>query len=132
MTAGNWTPELIELAGGCSLLVTPGRHSDYVPWATIRSINPDVLFIAPCGFDLARSQAEALTLWLLPGFAELSAVRHERVFILDGNAHLNRSGPRLVESLELVASLIHPELFGPQAGELVEGRAWSRLPALHA
>ena len=127
MTAGNWMPELIELAGGLSRLAVAGRHSDYVAWDAIRCLNPDVLLVAPCGFDLPRSQIEAANLAKLPGYAELRAVRGGRAFVLDGNAYLNRSGPRLVESVELLASLIHPELFGAPAGELAEERAWSRL-----
>ena len=142
MTAGNWTPELIGLAGGLSRLAVTGRHSEYVTWDAIRSLNSEVLLVAPCGFDLARSQIEAASLANLPGYPELRSVRGGRAFVLDGNAYLNRSGPRLVESLELLASLIHPELFGSgkygsglsgsglndeRAGELAEGRAWSRL-----
>jgi iron complex transport system substrate-binding protein len=127
MAAGNWTPELIELAGGRSGLATPGRHSDYVAWNAIREFDPEVLLVAPCGFDLARSRREAELLRGLPGFAELRAVRAGRTFVIDGNAYLNRSGPRLVESLELLAALIQPERFPAPAGELAEGRAWSHL-----
>jgi iron complex transport system substrate-binding protein len=126
MAAGNWTPELIERAGGRSGLAVAGRHSDYVSWDEIRAYDPEVLFVAPCGFDLVRSQTEAEQLRDLPRFSTLSAVRHGRAYVLDGNAYLNRSGPRLVESLELLACLIHPEMFPPPAGELAEGRAWSR------
>ena len=103
-----------------------GQHSDYVTWDEIRAFDPEVLFVAPCGFDLARSRAEAEQLRDLPRFSTLSAVRRGRAYVLDGNAYLNRSGPRLVESLELLACLIHPETFPPPAGELTEGRAWSR------
>jgi len=127
MAAGNWTPELIELAGGRSGLATPGRHTDYVAWNEIREFDPEVLLVAPCGFDLARSRREAELLGGLPGFAELGAVRAGRAFVIDGNAYLNRSGPRLVESVELLAYLIHPGRFAAPTGELAEGRAWSRL-----
>jgi len=127
MAAGNWTPELIERAGGRSGLDAAGRHSDYVTWDEIRDFDPEVLLVAPCGFDLARSRTEAEQLRDLPQFSTLSAVRHGRAYVLDGNAYLNRSGPRLVESLELLASLIHPETFPSPAGELAEGRAWSQM-----
>jgi len=127
MAAGNWTPELIELAGGHSGLATPGRHTDYVAWNAIREFGPEVLLVSPCGFDLARSRREAELLRGLPGFAELDAIRAGRAFVIDGNAYLNRSGPRLVESLELLAHLIHPRLFAVPTGELAEGRAWSQL-----
>ncbi|MCI0360133.1 MAG: ABC transporter substrate-binding protein [Planctomycetaceae bacterium] len=127
MAAGNWTPELIELAGGMPGLATAGEHSGYVQWADIQALDPDVLFVAPCGFDLARSRLEAEQLRSLPGFASLAAVASGRAYVLDGNAYLNRSGPRLVESLELLAALLHPGRFPPPMGELAEGRAWSRM-----
>jgi iron complex transport system substrate-binding protein len=110
MTAGNWTPELIALAGGESCLAASGRHSDYVPWPAVRACDPEVLLIAPCGFDLARSQREADRLWRLPGFADLSAVRGGRAYVLDGNAYLNRSGPRIVATLEILAGLLRGQL----------------------
>ena len=110
MAAGNWTPELIELAGGQSCLAIAGRHSDYVQWPAVCDCNPDVLLIAPCGFDLARSQQEARRLWDLLGFSALRAVNERRAFVLDGNAYLNRSGPRLVDTLEILAGLFRGQL----------------------
>ena len=127
MTAGNWTPELIELAGGRPGLAEAGRHSQYVSWEQIQAYSPQVLIVAPCGFDLARSRSEAEHLHSLPRFAELDAVRSGRAFVVDGNAYLNRSGPRLVDTLELLAWLIHPEQLPAPTGELAEGRAWCRL-----
>jgi len=70
-----------------------------------------VLLVAPCGFGLARSQQEARRLFELPGFCDLTAVRRGRAFVIDGNAYLNRSGPRIVDSLKILAHLIHPDLF---------------------
>lgn len=127
MTAGNWTPELIELAGGRSLLAEAGRHSGCVAWDAVVDAAPEALLVAPCGFDLKRSLAEARRLWELPGFADLPAVRTSRSFVIDGNAYLNRSGPRIMDSLEILAHLIRPKLFAPLDGELAEGRAWARL-----
>ena len=128
MAAGNWTPGLIELAGGRSELTTAGSHSQYATWEAVREANPDVLLISPCGFDLARSQIEARRLLALPGILEVAAVKNRRAFVIDGNAYLNRSGPRLVDSLELVAYLIQPAIFSPPAGELSVGRSWSSWP----
>jgi iron complex transport system substrate-binding protein len=108
MLAGNWMPELIELAGGRSLLTEPGRHSPYVRWEDLRAADPDAILVAPCGFDLARTRIEALALEKLPGWQNLSAVREGRVHLLDGNAYFNRSGPRLVESVEMVAEILGP------------------------
>jgi iron complex transport system substrate-binding protein len=128
MAAGHWTPELIAWAGGESLLAAPGLPSPYVDWPEIQDADPDVIFIACCGFDLSRSRHEAATLESLPVWRELRAVRTGRVFVLDGNAYLNRCGPRLVDTLELFASWLQPTLFGPRAGaSLAEGVAWSRL-----
>jgi iron complex transport system substrate-binding protein len=128
MAAGNWTPDLIERAGGRSGLAIAGRHSEYTTWDAVREFDPEVLLIAPCGFDLARSQAEAKSLLAIPGLADLTAMQSRRAFVIDGNAYLNRSGPRLVETLELLAHLIQPEQFAPPVGELAEGHAWSRWP----
>jgi iron complex transport system substrate-binding protein len=111
MTAGNWTPELIELAGGQSCLAERGKHSGYVEWKCVRECDPDILLIAPCGFDLARSEVEARRLWELPGFSDLSAIKNEQAWVIDGNAYLNRSGPRIVDSLEILAHLIRPDRF---------------------
>jgi len=127
MAAGNWTPELIDIAGGQSCLAAVGKHSGYVNWTSVLSTDPDLLLVAPCGFDLARSQQEARSLSELPGFGNLSAIRSGRAFVIDGNSYLNRSGPRIVDTLEILAYLIRPDLFAPPEGELAEGRAWARL-----
>ena len=127
MAAGNWTPELIELAGGRSCLAASGRHSGYVEWDAVRAVDPQVLLIAPCGFDLDRSCLETQRLFDRTGFRDLAAVRDGRCFVIDGNAYLNRSGPRIVDSLEILAHLIRPDLFEPPDGELAEGRAWARV-----
>lgn len=128
MTAGNWTPELIALAGGKSGLAVAGKHSDYLPWERIVEHDPEVLLIAPCGFDLSRSRQEADQLPLWPGWNGLSAVKAGRVFVLDGNALLNRSGPRIVDSLELIAYLLHPARFPVPERFLAQDYAWDRLP----
>lgn len=128
MTAGNWTPELIELAGGACGLAKAHEYSRYVSWQQVAEFNPEVLLVAPCGFDLQRSQREASNLRDLPGWNAVAAVQADRVFVLDGNALLNRSGPRIVDSLELVAHLLHPARFPDPGRQLAEGVAWSRFP----
>lgn len=110
MLAGNWVPGLIELAGGQSLLAPAGVHSQYQDWESVVAEDPDVILVAPCGFDLDRSLAESRQLTELPGWQQLSAVRQQRSWVLDGNALLNRSGPRLVDTVEILAHLLHPEL----------------------
>jgi iron complex transport system substrate-binding protein len=129
MGAGNWTPELVEAAGGKPLFGVRGLHSTYIGWSDIVAARPEVLIVAPCGFNLQRSLLEARRLRRLPGYRDLPAVASGRAFVVDGNAYLNRSGPRIVDSLEILAHLIRPELFGPPSGELAEGRAWARLTA---
>ena len=127
MTAGNWTPELIALAGGECGLAAAREHSGYVSWQQIVDFDPQVLLVAPCGFDLPRSQREARDLPTHPGWKKVSAAKAGRVFVLDGNALLNRSGPRIVDSLELMAHLLQPSHFPAPGGFLAEGSAWSRL-----
>ena len=111
MAAGNWTPELIEIAGGQSGLAQPGQHSGYVELVDVLAFDPQVLILAPCGFDLERTLVEAGPLLADPAWGRTSAASEGRVFAIDGNAYLNRSGPRIVDSVELLAHLLHPRLF---------------------
>jgi iron complex transport system substrate-binding protein len=120
MAAGNWMPELVALAGGENLFGETGRHSPWLEWAALRAADPDVIVILPCGFDLARTRSELGPLVAQPGFGELRAVRAGRVYLTDGNQYFNRPGPRLVESLEILAELLHPTEFQPR----LRGRGW--------
>ncbi|MBX3411546.1 MAG: cobalamin-binding protein [Pirellulales bacterium] len=113
MLAANWTPELVKIAGGKNLLTKAGVHSTWIEWPAVVALDPEVIVVGPCGFDLARTLEEATVLPALPGWSELTAVRAGRVYAVDGNAYFNRSGPRMVESLEILAHLLHPQLFGP-------------------
>lgn len=114
MLAANWMPQLIEWAGGQQPLINAaGKHSTCTDWQTIVDYDPQVIVVMPCGFDLQRAVQDAEVLRTLPGVARLSAVRDGRVVAVDGNAYFNRSGPRIVDSLEILASVLHPELFGP-------------------
>jgi iron complex transport system substrate-binding protein len=123
MAAGNWMPELVALAGGENLFGATGAHSPWLEWSALRDADPDVLMLLPCGFDLARTRAELGPLRALPGFAELRAVREGRVHLTDGNQYFNRPGPRLVESLEVLCQLLHPESFEPT----LRGSGWEPL-----
>jgi iron complex transport system substrate-binding protein len=125
MAAGNWMPELIELAGGHSVIGEAGRHSPWVTWADLVRLDPDVLFVSPCGFDIPRTLAEVEALTRRPEWPSLAAVRAGRVVVADGNAYFHRPGPRLVESLEILAEVLHPETF--TFGH--EGHGWTRLAA---
>jgi iron complex transport system substrate-binding protein len=117
MIAANWTPELIEKAGGRYELALAGRPSRYSRWEDLLRYDPDVLLVSPCGFDVTRALVESAALFARPEWPEISAVRQQRAFVVDGNAYMNRCGPRLVDSLEILGYLIHPELFPEPAAE---------------
>ncbi len=111
MHAENWVPELVGIAGGRVMLGEAGRHSGYFEFERMIEADPDVIAVMPCGFDIPRTAAEMLPLAAQPGWSELSAVRNGRVFLTDGNQYFNRPGPRVVESAEILAELLHPEVF---------------------
>lgn len=125
MSAGNWVPELVTLAGGVNLFGEAGKHSPYMDFGSLEKADPDVIVAMPCGFDLARTRAELEALTGLPGFSKLKAAREGRVYAVDGNQFFNRPGPRLVESLEILAEVLHPGVlaFGH------EGTGWTREPS---
>ncbi len=111
MHAENWVPELVEIAAGRVMLGEAGRHSGYFEFDRMVEADPDVIAVMPCGFDIPRTAAEMSPLVAQPGWSELSAVRSGRVFLTDGNQYFNRPGPRVVESAEILAELLHPEAF---------------------
>jgi iron complex transport system substrate-binding protein len=116
MAAGNWTPELIEMAGGVNLFGEGGRHSPWMTWEQLVAADPEILLIAPCGFDLARTEAEMHWLTNRPEWRDLSAVRAGRTYLADGNRYFNRPGPRVVETLEILIEILHPEVSPRHAG----------------
>jgi len=120
MLAGNWTPEIIEIAGGIPVLSEKNKHSAYVDYQLIREADPDILVIMPCGFSVQRTLQEINLLLELPGWTELKAVKEQRVYIVDGNQFFNRSGPRITDSIEIMAEIINPKqfIFG------YEGNGW--------
>jgi iron complex transport system substrate-binding protein len=118
MTAGLWMPELVELAGGIPLLANVAKPGSTLDAGTLEAIDPDIVFVAPCGFAVARTLEEVDVLRArLP--SHWRAVRDKRVYVADGNAFFNRPGPRLVESLEILASVLHPRLFGGARAHLL-------------
>ena len=122
MGAGNWTPELVAYAGGTALFGESGQHTPWLSWEELQAADPDVLVLAPCGFPLARTMQDLPILQRHPAWANLRAVREGRVYAIDGNAYLNRSGPRLVES----AALLAYALWGEQAGVEIDQAAIQR------
>jgi iron complex transport system substrate-binding protein len=111
MATGNWMPELIERAGGTNLFGEAGRHSPWMTWEDLATKDPDIIFVAPCGFDIPRTLEEMRLLESKSGWESLSAVRNNRVFVADGNQYFNRPGPRLAESLEILAEILHNGVF---------------------
>ena len=107
--AGHWTPQLIEYAGGEPVAGLPGEPSETVGWEELAATAPELVVVMPCGYDLERAREEALA--HAPELSELGA---RRLLAVDGAAYFSRPGPRLVDGLELLAHIVHPELF-PQA-----------------
>jgi len=122
MAAGNWVPELVELAGGRNLFGRAGQHSPWMNWEQLIKADPMFIIAMPCGFDLTKTRAEMATLRQRPEWKSLQAVGNHRVFVTDGNQFFNRPGPRLVESLEILAEIFHPEVF--HYGHEGSGWAW--------
>ncbi|WP_276362929.1 cobalamin-binding protein [Daejeonella sp. H1SJ63] len=125
MVAGNWTPEIIDIAGGTPVLSEKAKHSPYVDFQSIREEDPDILVIMPCGFSVQRTLQEISLLLELPGWSDLKAVKDQRVYIADGNQYFNRSGPRITDSIEIMAEIINPKqfIFG------YEGNGWLSFKA---
>ena len=123
MLAGNWTPGLVDIAGGSTKLVEDGQHTPFIEFEQVKAMNPDVIVIMPCGFSIAQTLKEINLLLELPGWSGLAAVQNNRVYIADGNHYFNRSGPRIVDSIEILAEIIHPKqfVFG------YEGSGWIRF-----
>jgi iron complex transport system substrate-binding protein len=111
MIGGMWMPELVERAGGTAMVTRPGEHAPTLSLEALRSLEPDVVVVKPCGFSLDRTRAELSLLESNLPWREWSCVREGRVFAADGNAYFNRPGPRIVESLEILAGCVHPEAF---------------------
>jgi iron complex transport system substrate-binding protein len=107
MAGGNWMPELVEIAGGRNLFGAAGKRSDWMQWADLVAADPDVIVVAPCGYDLQRCLQELELLRAKPEWRGLKAVRTGRVYFADGNAYFNRPGPRLAESAEMLADMLH-------------------------
>jgi iron complex transport system substrate-binding protein len=109
--SGHWTPELVDIAGGEEVLGLRGRDSVRKTWAEVRAAQPEILVIACCGQSAARALQDWDRLKGLPDIRALPAVRSDSVYVADGNAYFSRPGPRVVDALEILAEVIHPELF---------------------
>ena len=128
MAAGNWVPELIEMAHAENLFGQAGMHSPWMSWEQLEAADPDVIITMPCGYDLEKTKSEMHWLSSRSGWSRLRAVQNAQVYLVDGNQYMNRPGPRVVESLRILAEILHPEIFPPTLQEV----AWlgcNRFPA---
>ncbi len=123
MAAGNWMPELVAMAGGVNLFGEAGKHAPWMSWEQLVAKDPELIVVLPCGFEMARTQLDMPVLAQKPEWPHLRAVENRRVYLADGNQFFNRPGPRLAESLEILAEIFHPEVFS--FGH--EGTGWQRL-----
>ena len=111
MSAGNWMPELVDQAGGHNLFGEVGRHSPWMTATELLAADPEVIVVSPCGFSIPRAREEMHLITQLPEVRATRAFLNGRIYVADGNQYMNRPGPRVVESLEILAEILHPELF---------------------
>jgi iron complex transport system substrate-binding protein len=123
MAAGNWTPELVEYAGGRAVFGEVGQHSPWLSWEELRAADPDVLILSPCGFTLERMRQDLPIIQQHPIWSQLRAVQQGEVYAVDGNFYLNRSGPRVVDSAEILAHI----LWGTQIPIHIDEHAWEQI-----
>jgi iron complex transport system substrate-binding protein len=111
MVAGHWIPGMVDLAGGRYGLAERGARSRPREWETILSYDPEVLVLSPCGFDVQQTTENLTDVTAREGWDDLTAVQRDEVYIVDGHHYVNRPGPRLIETLEFLAWILHPEQF---------------------
>lgn len=123
MAAGNWVPELVTLAGGNPMLSRVGQHSPWITWNDLVKADPEVIILMPCGYDMAQTLRESRVLVDNPHWPLMRAVKTGQVYVTDGNQYFNRPGPRLVDSVEILTEILHPN------GQPLryKGRAWEPL-----
>jgi iron complex transport system substrate-binding protein len=119
MCAGHWVPELIDIAGGRCDLVDPGERSTPWEFETVREYDPEVAIAAPCGYGLDQTLQNRSELTDRPGWESLTAVENDRFYAMDGHHYVNRPGPRLLDTLEHLAGLLHPDRFDTPPRDMV-------------
>lgn len=124
MAAGNWVPELVEMSHAENLFGRAGMHSPWMSWEELVAADPDVIINMPCGYSLEKTKSEMHWLTSRPGWNGLRAVQRHEVYLVDGNQYMNRPGPRVVESLRILAEILHPDLFPPT----LQGIGWQCDP----
>jgi len=130
---GHWVPEMVQIAGGCDALGRVAEPSREVTWEEVVKSAPQIIVVMPCGFGLARSAQELLNATLPPQWRRLPAVVEGHIFAVDGSSYFNRPGPRLVDGVEILATILHPEAFSqapPNSFACITGAAGSTTPVL--
>jgi iron complex transport system substrate-binding protein len=117
---GHWVPEMIEIAGGENLVGEAGAHSTQTTWDALGNLDPDVLIIMPCGYDLHATRRDAAAAAEQLKRAAPRAIEQGRAYVVDGSAYFNRSGPRFVTGIEILAGLLHPEKFAAPPEDTAE------------
>lgn len=122
MCGGHWVPEMVEMAGGINCFGDRASGSFPLEWDDVVASQPDVIVLMPCGFNVERALQDVPGLTAKEGWETLPAVQHAQVYAIDAGAYTSRSGPRLVVGLEMMAAMLHPELFDvemiPEGGAL--------------
>ena len=112
MAAGNWIPEMVQISGGEDVFGKQGKDSHWIEFNEIKKYNPEIIIFIPCGFNLKKTNDEVKNLLKSDTrWHDLKAFKNKKIFITDGNQYFNRPGPRLIESLEIFAEIIHPDFF---------------------
>lgn len=113
-SAGHWVPEMVRLAGGEDVLAAPGEVSRRMTWDEISSAEPEFMILMPCGFGVERAMEEVAALENAAAYRELAAVKGGKVWVVDANSHFSRPAPRLVDGVEIMAKILHPEAFADE------------------
>ena len=127
MCGGHWVPEMTELAGGVNSFGDKDTGTLKLDWDEVVASQPEVIIMMPCGFDVKRALEDMPVMTAREGWASLPAVKNNRVYVVDAGAYTSRSGPRLVTGLEIMAEMIHPELFSGLIPESAAVRLFGNL-----
>ena len=111
LCGGHWVVEMVELAGGAPCFGSKDEGAGQLTWEQVVESKPDMVLFMPCGFDLGRALEDLPLLTASPGWQDLPAVKNGQVYVIDGGAYTSRLGPRLIDGLEILSEIIHPELF---------------------
>ncbi len=130
MCGGHWVPEMVELAGGVNCFGDKDTGSFRMEWSDVVASQPDVIVFMPCGFEVKRGLEDVPIVAALEGWDSLPAVENNRVYVVDASAYTSRSGPRLITGLEIMAEMMHPELFSGSIPEAGAARLYGSLASV--